>query len=132
VFGVAGQIVFAVIALGGFVFALRGGGVMGAVETLESFTGIASYIRIMAVGLGGAIFASAINEIVVKLSNSAAMMIVAALLGLLLHSLNFVISMFSPSIHAVRLNFLEFFGKFFEAGNTEYSPFRKTGGEGQA
>ena len=61
VFGVAGQIVFAVIALGGFVFALRGGGIMGAVETLESFTGIASYIRIMAVGLGGAIFASAIN-----------------------------------------------------------------------
>ena len=132
VFGVAGQMVFAVIALGGFVFALRGGGIMGAVETLESFTGIASYIRIMAVGLGGAIFASAINEIVVKLSGSPAMMIVAALLGLLLHSLNFVIAMFSPSIHAVRLNFLEFFGKFFEAGNTEYSPFRKTGGEGQA
>jgi vacuolar-type H+-ATPase subunit I/STV1 len=32
----------------------------------------------------------------------------------------------------MRLNFLEFFGKFFEAGNTQYSPFRKTGGEGQA
>ena len=65
-------------------------------------------------------------------AGAGALMIVAALLGLLLHSLNFVISMFSPSIHAVRLNFLEFFGKFFEAGNTEYSPFRKTGGEGQA
>lgn len=127
-----GQFLFAGVALAGFFFALRGGGVMGAVETLESFTGIASYIRIMAVGLGGAIFASAINEIVVKLGGSPAMMIVAALLGLLLHSLNFVIAMFSPSIHAVRLNFLEFFGKFFEAGNTEYSPFRKTGGEGQA
>lgn len=127
-----GQYLFAAIALGGFFFALRGGGIMGAVETLESFTHIASYIRIMAVGLGGAIFASAINDIVVSMGKSPTTLIVAALLGLVLHSLNFLLSMFSPSIHALRLNFLEFFGKFFEAGNTEYSPFRKTGGEGQA
>jgi len=53
-------------------------------------------------------------------------------LGLVLHALNLLISAFSPAIHAMRLNFLEFFGKFFEAGNTQYSPFRKTGREGQA
>ena len=46
--------------------------------------------------------------------------------------LNFVICAFSPNIHAVRLNFLEFFGKFYEAGNKEYKPFQKTGGENKA
>jgi V/A-type H+-transporting ATPase subunit I len=131
--GLIGQFTFAAIAFGGFIFALRGGGVMGAVETLESVTHIASYIRIMAVGLGGAIFASAINGIVVNMSaGGGAGIIIAIVLGLVLHSLNILLSAFSPSIHALRLNFLEFFGKFFEAGNTEYSPFRKTGGEGQA
>jgi len=131
--GTVGQFVFAAIAFVGFIFALRGGGVMGAVETLESVTHIASYIRIMAVGLGGAIFASAINGIVVDMSaGGGGGIIIGIFLGLVLHSLNILLSAFSPSIHALRLNFLEFFGKFFEAGNTEYSPFRKTGGEGQA
>ena len=66
-----GQILFALIALGGFVFAVRGGGIMGVIETLEAFTGMASYIRIMAVGLAGAIFADAINEIVAKMAQHA-------------------------------------------------------------
>ena len=131
--GTVGQLLFAAIALGGFVFAVKGGGVMGVVETLETFTGIASYIRIMAVGLGGAIFANAINGIILSMSKGGGMgMIFGILLGIVLHVLNLVISAFSPAIHAMRLNFLEFFGKFFEAGNTQYSPFRKTGGEGQA
>jgi vacuolar-type H+-ATPase subunit I/STV1 len=29
----------------------------------------------------------------------------------------------------MRLNFLEFFGKFYETGGEEYRPFKKTGGE---
>lgn len=120
-----GQLLFAAIAFAGFVFALRGGGVMGAIETLEAFTGIASYIRIMAVGLAGAIFADAINSIVADSGNVA----LGALIAIFLHGLNFVIVAFSPSIHAIRLNFLEFFGKFYETGNKQYSPFTKTGGE---
>ncbi len=131
--GLVGQFVFAAIAFGGFIFAVKGGGVMGVVETVESVTHIASYIRIMAVGLGGAIFASAINGIVVDMSKGGgAGIIMGVLLGVVLHALNLLISAFSPAIHAMRLNFLEFFGKFFEAGNTQYSPFRKTGREGQA
>jgi V/A-type H+/Na+-transporting ATPase subunit I len=124
-----GQILFALVALGGFVFAVRGGGIMGVIETLEAFTGMASYIRIMAVGLAGAIFADAINEIVVKMAESPPMIVVAVLIGIVLHSLNFIIAAFSPAIHAMRLNFLEFFRGFYETGGTEYSPFTKTGGE---
>jgi V/A-type H+-transporting ATPase subunit I len=120
-----GQAVFAVIAAGGFVFAVRGGGVMGVVETMESVAHIASYLRIMAVGLAGAIFAEAVNEIVAGTVN----VVLAAIIGILLHGLNFIIASFSPTIHALRLNFLEFFGKFYETGNRQYQPFTKTGGE---
>jgi len=123
-----GQALFALIAFGGFMFAVRGGGVMGVIETVESITGMASYLRIMAVGLAGAIFADAVNKIAAELGN----VVLAIIVGVLLHSLNFVIAAFSPTIHAVRLNFLEFFGKFYETGSKEYSPFHKTGGERQA
>lgn len=126
--GTIGQIVFAVVMLGGFVFAVRGGGVMGVVETVESVAHIASYIRIMAVGLAGAIFADAVNAIVAKSGN----LVLGALIAIVLHGLNFIIAAFSPSIHALRLNFLEFFGKFYETGDQMYSPFTKTGGEKSA
>lgn len=121
-----GQIGFALVAAIGFIFALRGGKVMGAIELIESVAHIASYIRIMAVGLAGAIFADAVNGIVAGMADIP---ILAVIVGILLHGLNFIIAAFSPTIHALRLNFLEFFGKFYETGNQEYSPFTKTGGE---
>jgi V/A-type H+-transporting ATPase subunit I len=43
-----------------------------------------------------------------------------------------VLAAFTPNIHAMRLNFLEFFGSFYEAGKEEYRPFHKTGGEKSA
>jgi V/A-type H+-transporting ATPase subunit I len=121
------QVLFAVVAFGGFIFALRGGKVMGVIELVESVAHIVSYIRIMAVGLMGAIFADAVNSIAARMMSSIP--IAAVLIAVVLHSLNLVIAAFSPTIHALRLNFLEFFGKFYETGNQEYSPFRKTGGE---
>ncbi len=122
------QALFALVALVGLVFAIRGGGVMGAVDTVESIAHMASYIRIMAVGLAGAIFADAVNEIAIRMDN----IVLAAVIAVVLHSLNFVIAAFSPTIHALRLNFLEFFGKFYETGKQEYKPFKKTGGEKSA
>ena len=127
---------FAALAFAGFIYAIRGGGIMGVIETLESVTGMASYIRIMAVGLAGAIFAEAINSIVLKMMGGASItatgVVLGIVVGVLLHGLNLIISAFSPTIHALRLNFLEFFGRFYETGTKEYSPFHKTGGEGQA
>ena len=122
----------ALIAAAGFIFALKGGGIMGAVETLETFIHIASYIRIMAVGLAGALFADAINAIMVILSPEGGISIVAILMGVVLHSLHVLMAAFSPMIHALRLNLLEFFGKFYETGSQPYSPFTKTGGEESA
>ena len=69
---------------------------MGVIETLEAFTGMASYIRIMAVGLAGAIFAEAINEIVVEMAQSTAMLVLAVLVAVVLHGLNFIIACVQP------------------------------------
>lgn len=116
------------IVLGaGVLTALWFGSIMGFIEILETVSNIASYIRIMAVGVAGAIFANAINQLVVQMG-----WLVGGIIGLILHTLNILICAFSPNIHALRLNFLEFFGKFYEVGKSEYSPFHKTGGEKSA
>jgi len=121
------QIVGAVLLIGGIIFAAKGGKAIGVIDSVLQFTHIASYIRIMAVGLAGAIFANAINLLVVKMGPIA-----GGLIGLILHALNLLLTAFSPNIHALRLNFLEFFGTFFEASKEEYKPFSKTGGEKSA
>jgi V/A-type H+-transporting ATPase subunit I len=54
--------------------------------------------------------------------------IIGLVVAIPLHILNFAICVFSPNIHALRLNFLEFFNKFYESGGEEYKPFQKTGG----
>ncbi|MDI6901285.1 MAG: V-type ATPase 116kDa subunit family protein [Anaerosomatales bacterium] len=123
------QAIGAVVMLVGFLAVLRFGGIMGVVETLESVSHIASYIRVMAVGLSDAIFATAINRMA---ANDMIPTVVGIVLLLLFHGLHLILAIFTPTIHALRLNFLEFGGKYYEASKSEYEPFHKTGGEKSA
>lgn len=117
----------ALLLIVGTFFAFKGGKIVGVIEIVGQLSNVFSYLRIMAVGLAGAIFADAVNEMVVILMPRTA--VLAVLVGVLLHSLNIAIAAFSPNIHALRLNFLEFFGKFFESGTRLYKPFHRTKGE---
>jgi V/A-type H+-transporting ATPase subunit I len=47
---------------------------------------------------------------------------VGALFGLLFHLVNFGLGLFSPTIHALRLHYVEFFGTFYSPGGTRYQP----------
>ncbi len=117
----------ALLLIVGTFFTFRGGKIVGVIEIVGQLGNVFSYLRIMAVGLAGAIFADAVNEITLTILPKAAFL--AVLVGIVLHSLNIAIAAFSPNIHALRLNFLEFFGKFFESGTRLYKPFHRTKGE---
>jgi len=112
----------------GFAFAIKGGKLLGAIESISALANVASYLRIMAVGLAGAIFANAANGIAAKMGSP----VLGVIIAVPLQALGFIIAAFSPTIHAARLNFLEFFGKFYETGDKQYKPFQKTGGEKSA
>lgn len=112
----------------GLIYAIRGGKLLGAMESIFALAHIASYLRIMAVGLAGAIFAEAVNGV----AQNAGSPVVGLIIAIPLQALNFIIAAFSPNIHAVRLNFVEFFGNFYEAGNKDYRPFQKSGREKNA
>jgi V/A-type H+-transporting ATPase subunit I len=97
------------------------GGLLAPFELLRSFGNIISYARIMAVGLASVLLAYVAN----KLAGAAGSIWIGVAVAVLLHAFNLVLGVFAPTIHALRLHYVEFFGKFFEPGGKEYVPLKK-------
>jgi len=94
-------------------------GFMGPIEILSTLGNVLSYARIMALGTAGVMLAAVANEMAAALSPLA----LGILVGFLFHALNFGLSLFSPTIHSLRLHYVEFFGKFYDPGGAPYRPF---------
>jgi V/A-type H+-transporting ATPase subunit I len=47
----------------------------------------------------------------------------------LINALNLALGIIDPTIQGLRLQYVEFFSKFFQSGGRKFSPFRKIGGE---
>ncbi|MEW5940074.1 MAG: V-type ATP synthase subunit I [Chloroflexota bacterium] len=96
------------------------GVIMGPIEFLGLIGNVLSYLRIAAIGLASVYLAKVANEVAGIVGN----VIVGAILAILIHALNLVLGMFSPTIHSLRLHYVEFFRKFYEGGGRPYEPFR--------
>lgn len=94
--------------------------VMGPIEFITLIGNVLSYLRIAAIGLASVYLAKVANE----MAGLAGNIIVGAVLAILIHALNLVLGMFSPTIHSLRLHYVEFFRKFYEGGGRAYEPFR--------
>jgi V/A-type H+-transporting ATPase subunit I len=87
---------------------------------------VLSYSRLFALGLSSAIIAQVINEIAGMVAGSiAGVGIVLAILILVAgHLFNLAMAILSGFIHTARLQFVEFFGKFYEGTGVPFSPLR--------
>ena len=94
-------------------------GLVAPIELLGTLGNILSYARIMALGVASVMFAVVANRMVGATGSVA----VGVVFALLFHLVNFAIALFSPTIHALRLHYVEFFGKFYSPGGVRYEPF---------
>ena len=95
-------------------------GMLGPIEFIEALGHIVSYVRIMAVGTASVVMALVANRIG-GLSES---LVAGVALAAVIHALNLVLSILSPSIQSMRLQYVEFFSKFYEGGGRRYRPFK--------
>jgi V/A-type H+/Na+-transporting ATPase subunit I len=94
-------------------------GIIAPIEFLSTLSNVLSYARIMALGTASVMMAMVAN----RLAGSVGSVIVGVLFGLLFHLVNFALGIFAPTIHGLRLHYVEFFGKFYSPGGQEYRPF---------
>ncbi|MCK5686054.1 hypothetical protein KAJ27_18120 [bacterium] len=94
-------------------------GFFSIMELFSTLSNILSYTRLMAIGFSSVILANIANV----LGNSVSNVIIGILTGLIFHLINLVLGMFGPTIHALRLHYVEFMPKFYEASGKDYKPF---------
>ena len=85
---------------------------------------VLSYSRLLALGLATGVIASVINQMASMFGGGilgAIGFIVVFLLG---HTINLAINLLGAYVHTNRLQFVEFFGKFYEGGGKPFEPFK--------
>jgi V/A-type H+/Na+-transporting ATPase subunit I len=93
---------------------------MGPIEFIGLIGNVLSYLRIAAIGLASVYLAKVANDMAGIIGN----IVVGIIVAVLIHALNLVLGAFSPTIHSMRLHYVEFFRKFYEGGGRKYEPFR--------
>jgi V/A-type H+-transporting ATPase subunit I len=95
-------------------------GLLAPIELLAAVGNIFSYARIMALGTASVMMAVVANRMIGAMGS----LLVGVLFALLFHLVNFALGLLGPTIHALRLHYVEFFGKFYSPGGAPYRPLR--------
>lgn len=84
-----------------------------------------SYSRLLALGLATGVIASVVNMMAAMVAKGSGFIgvILFILIFLLGHAMNLAINLLGAYVHTNRLQYVEFFGKFYEAGGRAFKPF---------
>lgn len=100
-----------------------GTGLYALMDVTKYVGDMISFTRLMALGVAGGSIAAAFNLIISYLP-PVARFTVGVVLFLALHALNIFLSYLSAYVHGIRLQYLEYFGKFFTGGGRAFQPFK--------
>ena len=84
---------------------------------------ILSYSRLLALGLATGVVAQVFNQLGSMFGSGFVGVVVFSVVFLVGHTLNIGINALGAYVHTNRLQFVEFFGKFYEGGGRVFKPF---------
>ncbi|QAA34065.1 V-type ATP synthase subunit I [Clostridium manihotivorum] len=99
-----------------------GWGVYGVYGITSYLGDIVSYSRLLALGLATGFIANALN-LIISLIPSPYKYVLAPFLFVGLHTFNLLVNALGSYVHAARLQYLEFFNKFYEGGGKKFTPY---------
>ena len=85
---------------------------------------VLSYSRLLALGLATGVIASVVNQMGSMLGGGIVGAIGFAIIFVIGHAMNLSIDLLGAYVHTNRLQFVEFFGKFYEGGGRPFEPFQ--------
>lgn len=84
---------------------------------------VLSYSRLLALGLATGVICSVINKMAAMVPGGVIGAILFTIVILFGHAMNLAINALGAYVHTNRLQYVEFFGKFYEGGGRKFSPF---------
>jgi V/A-type H+/Na+-transporting ATPase subunit I len=101
---------------------------LSGVLSLYGVTGflgdVLSYLRLFALGLATGVIGAVVNSMALMVGGSVIGYIFMTLFLILGHTFNLGINTLGAYVHSSRLQYVEFFGKFYEGEGKPFIPFR--------
>ena len=129
---IGGLIVGAVIIVltGGRTEKTKGAQIGQGLYALYGITGyvsdLVSYTRLMALGLAGGSIAGALNMLIAQLPQGIVAIIIGPIIFVLAHIFNLLLGLLGAYVHTARLQYVEYFSKFYEGGGKPFTPFKSS------
>jgi V/A-type H+-transporting ATPase subunit I len=115
---------YAALAIAGLVLIFGFKGIREALDLTRLLSNLLSYVRLLALNMAhvglSATFASIVGGL---FSYGFAGQLSAGIIIIVAHVFLVVVSIFAVFAHALRLQYVEFFSKFYEGGGTIFNPF---------
>ena len=97
-------------------------GIMSLYDIVGYLSDLLSYSRILALSLASAVIASVMNLLGTMGGLSVGGILLFVLVFILGHTINFFVNILGAYVHTSRLQYIEFFGKFYEGGGRAFAP----------
>lgn len=101
------------------------GGLSSLYNVVSFMSDVLSYSRLLALGLATGIIGTIVNQMSTMFQFPMAIkLVVMAVILVIGHLINFAINALGAYVHSCRLQYLEFFGKFFTGGGQPFKPLK--------